>query len=168
MRDTQSLIVADVHQGPQEIVTAPAGVLICDIDGTIADIGHRLEFIQQEPKDWNRFFAACAGDAPIFEIIMVVQALARAGWTVLYCTGRRSDEHDETLDWMRRYGLPEGTLMMRRSGDRRPDVQVKRDMLTDMYAVGMVPDLVLEDRARVVEMWRKAGLRVVQVREGDY
>ncbi len=40
-------------------------VYVFDIDGTLADITHRLHFIQGEKKDWDAFFAACIDDAPI-------------------------------------------------------------------------------------------------------
>jgi hypothetical protein len=30
-------------------------IYIFDIDGTLADISHRLHFIQQESKDWKAF-----------------------------------------------------------------------------------------------------------------
>jgi FMN phosphatase YigB (HAD superfamily) len=32
-------------------------IYIFDIDGTLADISHRLHFIQQEPKDWRGFYS---------------------------------------------------------------------------------------------------------------
>lgn len=40
-----------------------------DIDGTIADISHRIHHIKGETKDWRSFFAACDGDLPILHII---------------------------------------------------------------------------------------------------
>ena len=38
-------------------------VAVIDIDGVLADVGHRLHHIQGRPKDWAAFFAA-AGDDP--------------------------------------------------------------------------------------------------------
>ena len=38
---------------------------IFDIDGTIADLSHRLPHIQKTPKDWTAFFASVADDVPI-------------------------------------------------------------------------------------------------------
>lgn len=38
---------------------------IFDIDGTIADLSHRLPHIQKEPKDWDAFFGCVADDAPM-------------------------------------------------------------------------------------------------------
>lgn len=35
-------------------------VYVFDIDGTLADLTHRLHHIQKQPKDWDAFFDACA------------------------------------------------------------------------------------------------------------
>ena len=32
-------------------------IIICDIDGTSADLGHMLNHIQKKPKDWDSFHA---------------------------------------------------------------------------------------------------------------
>jgi len=34
-------------------------IYIFDIDGTLADVSHRLHYITGETKDWDAFFAAC-------------------------------------------------------------------------------------------------------------
>ena len=31
--------------------------VIFDIDGTLADSKHRLKYIEQQPKQWDRFFS---------------------------------------------------------------------------------------------------------------
>ena len=41
--------------------------IVCDIDGTIANLSHRLHFIQPEEggkKDWDSFFAGVSDDEP--------------------------------------------------------------------------------------------------------
>ena len=57
---------------------------------------------------------------------------------------------------------------MRRFKDFRADYVVKREIydnyITQMYDV----EIVLDDRNQVVDMWRGAGLRVLQVAEGDF
>jgi len=44
-------------------------IYLFDIDGTIANLSHRLHFIQQEPADWNAFFMSAGDDEPIWEVI---------------------------------------------------------------------------------------------------
>ena len=37
---------------------------VVDIDGVLADVGHRLHFLDRRPKDWKGFFAAARTDPP--------------------------------------------------------------------------------------------------------
>ena len=39
-------------------------IVIVDIDGTIAKVGDRLKYLQQEPKDWDSFYEHCNEDNP--------------------------------------------------------------------------------------------------------
>ena len=58
-------------------------------------------------------------------------------------------------------------LFMRMAGDKRPDYVVKKDILDNFIKISDVW-FVLDDRKSVVDMWRKAGLRCLQVQEGDF
>ena len=55
---------------------------------------------------------------------------------------------------------------MRNSGDRRPDVEVKQEILD--YLPKDRIRCVLDDRDQVVDMWRKNGLTCLQVAEGTF
>jgi len=37
---------------------------VVDIDGVLADVGHRLHFFHHRPKDWKGFLAAARTDPP--------------------------------------------------------------------------------------------------------
>jgi hypothetical protein len=73
-------------------------IYLCDIDGTVADISHRLHFIQQKPSDWRGFFKACPGDTPIKEVIEVIQSLTSYGNNVIMVTGRSDEVRKDTED----------------------------------------------------------------------
>lgn len=53
--------------------------LILDLDGTVADLSHRLHFIQGDKKDYDSFYAAVGDDAPIDSVIHVVRSLVDLG-----------------------------------------------------------------------------------------
>lgn len=53
-------------------------------------------------------------------------------------------------------------------GDRRSDVQVKRELLAEIRKDGYEPIVVLDDRSSVVEMWREEKLTCLQVAKGDF
>ena len=58
---------------------------------------------------------------------------------------------------------------MRRVGDHRSDAVSKPELFMNESGVQLTDvAFVLEDRAKVTAAWRKLGLRVLQVAEGDY
>jgi phosphoglycolate phosphatase-like HAD superfamily hydrolase len=142
--------------------------VVFDIDGTLADVGHRLHLIAARPKNWPAFFDAMADDPPIPEIIAVVRALAAAGHRILLLSGRPDSHRAVTQAWLARHDVPWRALAMRRAGDRRPDDIVKPELLDRLRAEGWAPVLAFEDRARVTRALRERGLRVAQVAEGAF
>ena len=156
---------------------------IFDLDGTLALIEHRLHFIQQSPKDWRGFFGAVSNDAPNLPVIRTLQALRKAGAECWIWSGRSDECKAATVAWLQRhgcFGFPTDVLWawpfgaperfrMRKAGDYRDDVDVKREWLAEMEP----PEFdrltgVFDDRARVVEMWRSAGVPCFQVAAGDF
>lgn len=143
--------------------------VIVDIDGTLADCKHRLPHIQKRPKDWDAFFAAVAEDVGIWPVIDMVEALHRNRHRVVFCTGRPASTRDATVRWLgRHFSFPLLWLYTRRDGDHRDDDIVKREMLELIRSDGFNPVLAIEDRARVVKMWRDEGLICAQVASGDF
>lgn len=141
-------------------------VVIVDIDGTICDASHRLHLIERDPPDWEAWYAGCSEDKPVIPVLRVVDALAER-YVIDIITGRKEDSRAVTEDWLKRHQVPYRDLLMRATADRRPDTVVKREIYRARYVVGEVW-LVLEDRNRVVSMWREEGLTCLQVRDGDY
>lgn len=147
----------------------PAYVYAFDIDGTLANLTHRLHFIKTEPKNWDEFFRACWGDTPIWPVIRVAQALAEK-CRVVFVTGRSDACREDTSAWLAWYDLF-GQVYMRKTGDHRPDDVVKPELLRKLQTE-LAEDEVLmgvfEDRKTVVDAYRKMGVQVFQVADGDY
>lgn len=158
-------------------------IFLYDLDGTVADISHRLHFIgatdtkfvsyeETQPKDWNAFHNACPDDAPIWTVITVVRALAKAGHTIVYSTGRGDTFRALTVAWLHKYLLPEGPLLMRRQGDHREDYVVKGELLDVILGTFKATEKGLggafEDRQQVVDMYRARGVKVFQVAKGNF
>lgn len=140
---------------------------IFDIDGTLADITHRLRHIQKEPKDWRTFFASVSKDMPIGHMLKLAWAL-RDSPGVAYVSGRSDECRDETVDWLRLHGAPYGPLYMRKAGDHKPDHELKIELLAQLRADGYEPIMVFDDRSSVVKAWRAAGIPCAQVADGDF
>lgn len=151
--------------------------IIVDIDGTLANIDHRKHLLptlrengDYEPsgRSWDAFHTAAVDDEPYAEIIALSNAMRVAGHAVVLCTGRGDETRDQTAAWLERHGLAFDRLVMRPFKDHRKDDVLKSEMLDALLAEGLEPIFVIEDRARVVAMWRARGLRCLQVCEGDY
>lgn len=152
-------------------------VFIVDIDGTVALIGHRLSYIQQDPPDWAGFYKACVHDEPIDDVIHLLRILAAppSNAMIVMFTGRSEEIRRETTDWLNNKKVPSHRLYMRPEKDYRQDYVIKREMLNrfiDDYtkSTGHEPDIrgVFEDRQQCVDMYRAKGLRVYQVADGKF
>lgn len=140
--------------------------VIFDLDGTLADITHRLHLIKREQghKDWDQFFALCGADKLIEPVAHVYEAMIQSGHRVEVWSGRSDQCRAETELWFRSRGLSAPALLrMRCQGDYTPDHLLKESWID----WDRLPDLVFDDRQRVVDMWRNNGLRCAQVAQWD-
>lgn len=141
-------------------------IVICDIDGTVADTKHRIHFLQQQPKDWKGFFGALAADPVRPEIAAMVIDDYNKGRSVIYVSGRPDTYRKETEDWLAEKSLGfSWTLLMRRGGDSRPDTIVKQEIY-NRFLKGKSIVKVYDDRPSVIRMWRENGLEVLDVGDG--
>ncbi len=137
--------------------------ILVDIDGTIADIRHRLHHIR-DGADWDAFFAAAVDDTPIGPMVKLLDLLCRgaADYVVILCSGCPERLRAITEAWCNCHSAWFDFLYLRPDGDTRPDHVVKREMLARIRADGYSPFLVIDDRASVVDMWRSEGLVCLQ------
>src|SRR5271154_771357 len=141
-------------------------IIAFDLDGTLANIEHRLHFINGKPKDWPAFFRACVDDEPISEMINLQRSLCQ--WhEVEIWSGRSNEVWDETVKWLNRNHVIYSKLRMRMAGDYRVDNVVKEAWLLALEP-SQRPLLAFDDRQQVVDMWRRNGIRCCQVAPGDF
>lgn len=145
-------------------------IIVVDIDGTVAQVGDRLKYLQQEKKDWDAFYEHCDEDEPIRDVIEMVEMFSMQEYRIVFCTGRRESVRQKTVEWLNdNLWLNSCTsLLMRKDNDWRPDTEVKPELL---YNEGITPDSVLfifEDRASMCKKWRELGFRCFQVADGDF
>jgi len=142
--------------------------LICDVDGTIADTSRRRHFVDQKPKDWDGFFKDVANDEPIKPIVDLLEVLSPS-YNVIIMSGRPIDKCGlATEDWLYKH-LSKVTwrhLFMRSSGDKRPDTEIKMELLE--YLPKHRVALVLDDRDIMCKAWRDAGLICLQCAPGAF
>jgi len=152
--------------------------IFVDIDGTVADISHRVHHLANTPdgsenKDWDAFYEGIAGDEPIVPIIKLVNSLSESHFIIMI-TGRDSTRRNITEKWLEEHEVQYDALLMRPAGDHSADVKIKREWLKKMRDGELVfqgvdiPKIVIEDRKKVVDMWRDEGLIALHCDVGDF
>lgn len=128
-------------------------IAVIDLDGVVADVRHRLPMIEQHPKDWDGFFAACANDPVLPEGLEMIQRLAE-DHQIIYLSGRPESCRESTEKWLDRVGAPPGELHLRRAHDRRPARITKVEML---QAINGEIAIVVDDNESVLKAIAAAG-----------
>lgn len=144
-------------------------LIVFDIDGTLANIEHRLDYVRSKPKNWKAFDAGIPNDAVNPYVAEAFHSLKDAGHAVILASGRNERSRAATEQWFADNGLRGWQkLYMRKADDFRSDDIVKREILDEIVAdYGKKPDMVFDDRPRVVRMWREEGIFVFNVYQGD-
>jgi phosphoglycolate phosphatase-like HAD superfamily hydrolase len=141
---------------------------IFDLDGTLADLTHRLHYVKSKPKNWAAFARGIDRDGVIEPIAMLAR-LWTMGNRVIICSGRSDDMREATEAWLAKMwgeGGKHSALYMRKAGDYRADDIIKSELLDQILADGYRPVLVVDDRLRVCNMWRARGLLLLAVNGG--
>lgn len=145
-------------------------IVIFDIDGTLANIDHRLSYVQKSPKDWAGFYSHVMADKVNTPIADWLEA-CRKDMQVVICSGRPTYFGNIQLAvhtewWLDVKHIQYDHLFMRQDHDHRVDSEVKQDILNLLPKDKIA--FVVDDRKQVVDMWRKNGLKVYQIGEGNY
>ena len=149
-------------------------IVIFDLDGTLAIIDKRRDLARKSNGkfDWNVFHDASniSLDEPNTPVIKMAQLFAEDGFIVVIFSGRTDKTEHTTRAWLTRNRVPFHTLVMRphKTMNFIPDEILKKHMLDN--APFHIDDvfLVVDDRQKVVDMWRGLGLTVFQVAPGDF
>ena len=164
--------------------------IIFDLDGTLANIDSRRD-ISMKPNgklDWDIFAAPnsiLALDKPNAPVIKMAQMFKADGFKIVIFSGRNDRGFDATVQWLNDFKVPFDLLVMRpdkfkdkswpiadgnpATPDMRfmPDEILKKKMLDTFVDIDDV-FLVVDDRDKVVKMWRDLGLNTFQVAPGDF
>ena len=136
-------------------------IVLVDVDGTLADVRHRLHHIRDgQRKNWKAFFDGMDGDTPIASTVAWVQTLAEHH-DIVIITGRPEQYRARTVAWLKKHEIPFVDVFMRRDGDHRPDYEIKKEALQRWPKKRI--KLVIEDRPPVCDMWLDQGIRCVLV-----
>lgn len=136
--------------------------IIVDIDGTLAHM------VGRSPYEWHRV----GEDSCDEEIASLVRryhnSSSVAPCDVILVSGRSEACRTITQYWLAENKIPYEALYMRPEGDSSPDTRVKLQIFNEHIRGKYRVKFVLDDRDRVVDMWRSMGLKVLQVAPGSF
>lgn len=130
--------------------------LICDIDGTLADIGDRDRYDMEAAKDDMVF-------DDVYSLLLMAKHL---NVDVYLLTGRKEEAREITKGWLLRQGICYKELIMRGNTDRRNNADYKKQILCMLTESKGKPAFVLEDNLDVVSVCRdELGISCFHVRD---
>ena len=154
-------------------ITRMKNTIIFDLDGTLALIDKRRE-VSTKPNgrlDWGKFFdpSNIKLDEPNPPVIKTAQLFAEQGFNIVILSGRSNKTEVATRSWLSKNKVPFDKLIMRDSETNHftPDWVLKKNMLDEQLDINDV-FLVVDDRDRVVKLWRSLGLTTFQVADGNF
>lgn len=133
--------------------------IIVDIDGTLAHIAD-----ERSPYDASRAMNDSLDDA----VSVVTAMMYNHGYRVIVLTGRSAEHRDVTVEWLEANGVEYDEIYTRAENDTREDSIIKEELYRTHIAERFNVKFVLDDRNRVVNMWRRIGLKCFQVAEGNF
>jgi len=158
----QSVITKQFIRNNRKDVFQNVPTVIVDVDGTLADCTD-----VRSPFDESRV----SEDKVYREIAHQVRQL----WNkidkhqIIIVSGRHETCGPDTEDWLLSNVIPFDGLLMRNRGDNRDDRVVKKELLDLIlkYVDKNNIKLVIDDRPKVIRMWRENGLTVQAARGED-
>lgn len=173
----QYLKPADPAVAPPIILPDAPWAIICDIDGTLADMTPRIEKYGQKiaPYKWD----AVGMDNLVREVAFVLERFKfqpdskyggqhQTGIKILLVSGRDGVCRPETEKWLADNNVRYDELLMRSEGNNEKDNIIKQRIYDTQIVGNYNIEFVLDDRDQVVKMWRANGLKCFQVAEGNF
>jgi len=163
-----------VQYGSQDlggVVRTKPKAIICDLDGTMCNIDHRLHYVKKNVEgvkpNWYMFFKGIPRDT-LNEWCADLVRRYSGDHQIVYCSGRDETTREVTEKWLKEQGVWFGHLFMRSAGDHRPDNIVKEILLDFDILTQFDPVLMIDDRQQVTDMWRRRGFICLQCAKGDF
>ena len=131
--------------------------ILVDIDGTLAKKGDR------DIYDYSQVYL----DSVIEPVKDVVKALDTPDQNceIILLSGREDSCIAETTEWLRENRIPYAEIFMRKTGDKRCDSIVKKELYENNIKGKYNVKYVIDDRLRVLRMWHDIGLFTFNVNQ---
>lgn len=143
--------------------------ILFDIDGTLADTEHRRYLLRGNSPNWDKFNNLMGEDKPNIPIVKLYNTLWDSGeYNIVLISGRSEEFRLVTESWLTWNSIPFSDLLMRPLNDDRADEEIKKAILSQLIKDNHKILFVVDDRKKVVDMWRQNGVTCLQCDYGDF
>lgn len=150
-----------VDFGGQRVYTpdfAKPRAIIFDLDGTLFDNSQRHAF------DWSKVL----DDTPRDSVVELFKMYVDRGYACITVSGRDGVSEEDSIKALNNAGLFPAAHYQRAAGDSRSDDIVKEEIFWQQIEPNWCAVRAIDDRQKVVDMWRRIGLECWQVQPGDF
>jgi predicted kinase len=146
-------------------------VVISDLDSTLANLNHRLHYVQgvdnisQRKKDWKSFFEESIKDTPYQWCKSILEYMPHK---IIIATARPENYRNITTRWLKDNFINYQDIIMRGRNDFRQDNIVKEIMLEWEIKTKYNVLFWLDDRSSVINTIRSHGITVLDCCGRDF
>ena len=138
-------------------------IILCDIDGTVANNDHRQHYLQGN-KDWEGFFSDLSNDVPIYPVINLVNEESIKGKKIIFLTGRPERYREPTQKWLERYFNFSLQILMRPNENKKNKLIAKEEIFSTNFSKNEI-SYVIDNDKELLNMWKAMGLKTVDVKD---
>ena len=120
-------------------------LVLFDIDGVLADCSHRLHYLKD--KNYDAFYSRkeMLNDKPIQSGIDLYNYFEDSPFNeIMLVTGRPYRTLETTKEWLKKNGVNNGIILMRKDKDYRPSGEVKVQRIKDLLGCDYYKDFYPE------------------------
>lgn len=141
-------------------MTVKPRVVLFDVDGTLMKNTGGRKF-----WEWDRV----GEDTPNAAVVELAHSIIKAGeLEIVVMSGRDEVCYEATCRSLGEQQVWFRELIMRPHKDNRPDDIVKFELYQERVLPNYDVAFVVDDRQKVVDMWRRLGLTCLQVAPGNF
>lgn len=153
----------------------PAKIVIFDLDGVIADVRHRIHFIDRviargkyhgievvgNKSDWDKFFKACPDDTPNKDMVDLLKIFVDRGHKIYILSGRSASVKKETFEWFSHYNIPFDFMFLRPVENYEIDFSLKFRWINKIIELEGLDKIFMafDDNVKNVEVFRNVGIQ---------
>ncbi|OGH60434.1 MAG: hypothetical protein A3G34_10370 [Candidatus Lindowbacteria bacterium RIFCSPLOWO2_12_FULL_62_27] len=139
-------------------------MLICNIDGTIADNAHRRRLLADGTFDWDYFLRPdLISQDRVFPYAREVLTRLTVRHPMILLSGREERFRSISRAWLAEQGLPAPTkLYLRPDGDRRTSTEFKTEILSRIIEHAHEAVSFVDDNAEMESICARFGIQILR------